>query len=79
MHLKLCVSDSALKCLLDSGASHSFISQEIVDQFGLNTYNAESLNVCLANGSTVRTAAMAVVPVRFAGGAEQLLECRVLP
>ena len=79
MHLKLCVGDSALKCLLDSGASHSFISQEIVDQFSLNTYNAESLNVCLANGSTVRTAAVAVVPVRFAGGAEQLLECHVLP
>ena len=79
MHLKLCVGDSALKCLLDSGASHLFISQAIVDQFGPNTYNAESLNVCLANGSTVRTAAVAVVPVRFAGGAEQLLECRVLP
>ena len=70
MHVKLHVGNSALKCLLNSGASHSFISSDIIKQFGLNRYKYDALEVRLADGSTVRIAKIAVVPVHFAGGAE---------
>ena len=47
------VGQHKLKCLLDSGASHSFVAANIIRELGLKTHFADALEVALTDNSVV--------------------------
>ena len=48
---------------LDSGATHSFVSQAIIDKHGLPVHQVDSMQVTLADGHVVHSKAACVVPL----------------
>ena len=53
VHLTLHVGQRKLHCLLDSGASHSFIAANIIRELGLKTHFVDALEVLLTDNSVV--------------------------
>ena len=54
--------------LLDSGASHNFLSVDLVHTLGLEPVSAESVVVRLADGSTLNTVGIVLLEVTLAVG-----------
>ena len=52
---------TAAVALVDSGATHSFISQAIIDKHGLPVHQVDSMQVTLADGHVVHSKAACVV------------------
>ena len=73
------VGQRKLKCLLDSGASHSFIAANIIRELGLKTRFTDSLEVALADNSVVCLREVVDLPVRFACNAMQEITCHIIP
>ena len=67
-----------LKCLLDSGASHSFIAANIIHELGLKTRLADALEVALTDNSAVYLREVMDLPVHFACNATQEIACRII-
>ena len=57
------VGQHKLECLLDSGASHSFIAANIIRELGLKTRFADTLEVALAENSVVCLREVVDLPV----------------
>ena len=72
------VGQRKLKCLLDSGASHSFVAANIIRELGLKTRFADALEVALTDNSVVCLREVVGLPVRFACNATQELACRII-
>ena len=74
---------SAAVALVDSGATHCFVSSALVDKFGLPMLPGDSMDVTLADGSHVVASHTCLVPlvVCAAHGCALhcVVECRVLP
>ena len=64
--MTLHVGQHKLKCLLDSGASHSFVAANIIHELGLKTRFADALEVALADNSVVCLREVVDLPVHFA-------------
>ena len=73
------VGQRKLKCLLDSGASHSFIAANIIRELGLKMRFADSLEVALADNSVVCLHEVVDLPVCFACNAMQDITCCIIP
>ena len=73
------VGQRKLKCLLDSGASHSFIAANIICELGLKTHFADALEVALADNSVVCLREVVDLPVHFACNAMQEITCCIIP
>ena len=73
------VGQRKLKCLLDSGASHSFVAANIICELGLKTHLTDALEVALADNSVVCSREVVDLPVRFAYNAMQEIACRIIP
>ena len=72
------VGQHKLKCLLDSGASHSFVAANIISELGLKTRFTDALEVALADNSVVCSREVVDLPVRFACNATQEIACRII-
>ena len=64
--------------LVDSGATNSFVGEELVVSAGLGLHKAPEMVVTLADGSSVRSHHVCAVPVQLARGLHQSVECRVV-
>ena len=72
------VGQHKLECLLDSGASHSFIAANIIRELGLKTRFADTLEVALAENSVVCLREVVDLPVCFTCNATQEIACRII-
>ncbi len=68
----------AVKCLLDSGATHNFVSRSLVSRCGLPVTKNASLDVFLADGSLVKVDQVCVLPVEFAANFKVDIRCFVV-
>ncbi len=59
--------------LVDSGASHNFISKSIVDTLGVRVNYRTPVSVRLASGDSVASDSTVMVPCRF-GKVQSLIE-----
>ena len=73
------VGQRRLKCLLDSGASHSFVLANIIHELGLKTRFEDALEVALADNSVVCSREVVDLPVCFTCNATQAIACRIMP
>ena len=64
---------------MDSGASHSFVSANIIRELGLKTRFEDALKVALADNSVVCSREVVDLPVRFTCNAMQAIACRIMP
>ena len=78
----LCGSVSDAHAMVDSGATHNFVSVAVVEKFALTTVGAESLPVALGDRSTVVSSSVCTLPLMFcddgASPVVSVLEYRVL-
>ena len=72
------VGQHKLKCLLDSGASHSFVTANIICELGLKTCFVDALEVALVDNSVVCLHEVVDLPVHFACNAMQEIACRII-
>ena len=72
------VGQRKLKCLLDSGASHSFVAANIICELGLKTHFTNALEVALNDNSVVYSREVVDLPVHFAYNAMQETACRII-
>ena len=72
------VGQRRLKCLLDSGASHSFVAANIIRELGLKMHFVDALEVALTDNSVVCLREVVDLPVRFACNATQEIACRII-
>ena len=77
--MTLHVGQCKLKCLLDSGASHSFVAANIIHELGLKIHVADALEVALADNCVVCLRKVVDLPVCFACNATQEIACRIIP
>ena len=77
--MTLYIGQHKLKCLLDSGASHSFVAANIIRELGLKTHFADALEVALTDNSVVCLCEVVDLPVHFACNATQEIACRIIP
>ena len=74
---------SAAVALIDSGATHCFVSEALVAKFGLPVKPGAGMDVTLADGSQVLASQTCLVPLVVCSARCQALhcvvECRVLP
>ena len=73
-----------LECLVDSGATHSFVHSRVAATGGLKLTPASKLSVTLANGSLVESVSRSFLRLEISGGiSEQLVvieqHVRILP
>ena len=68
-----------LKCLLDSGARHSFVSASIICELGFKAHFEDAFEVALADNSAVCSREVVDLPVRFTCNAMQAIACHILP
>ena len=68
-----------LKCLLDSGASHSFVSANIICELGLKMHFEDALKVALTDNSVVCAREVVDLPVCFTCNAMQAIAYRIMP
>ena len=68
---------SAVVALVDSGASHSFVSAELVSKFSLPMRPGGDMEVTLADGSQVEVSQMCHVPLVACSGDCLALHCTV--
>ena len=59
---------AAAVALVDSGASHSFVSAELVSRFSLSVKPGGDMEVMLADGSQVEVSLMCCVPLFVCSG-----------
>ena len=58
-------------CLIDSGATHCFVSVQLVNDLDISTHKGESLQVTLADNKTVITSDLcATIPLKFSLNSE---------
>ena len=79
VHLTLHVGQRKLKCLLDSGTSHSFVAANIIHELRLKTCFADALEVALADNSVVYSREVVDLPVCFACNTTQDITCHIIP
>ena len=77
--MTLHVGQRKLKCLLDSGASHSFIATNIIRELGLKMRFSDELEVALTDNSVVCLHEFVDLPVCFACNATQEIACHIIP
>ena len=65
-------------CLVDSGATHSFINANIAAQCKLPLLHCSGLAVTLANGTQVTTKLTCEVPMHFNANLMHLVTCHVV-
>ena len=78
----MCSSDcaqlpTAAVALVDSGATHSFISEQLVSTHGLAVSQGQSMSVTLADGSSIEATEICVVPLVFCSGSGRAVSCTV--
>ena len=73
------VGQRQLKCLLDRGASHSFVLANIIRKLGLKMRFEDALKVALTDNSVVCLREVVDLPVRFTCNAMQAIACRIMP
>ena len=64
---------------MDSGASHSFVSANIIRELGLKTCFEDALKVALTDNSVVCSREVVDLPVRFTCNATQAIACCIMP
>ena len=72
------VGQHKLKCLLDSGESHSFVAANIIHELGLKTRFADVLEVALTDNNVVWLHEVMDLPVCFACNTMQEIACRII-
>ena len=72
------IDSKRVSMLLDSGASHNFLSLELVGKLGIDVAPAAAISVRLADGSELTTSGVVTVPVRFAEALQLNIEFHVL-
>ena len=77
--MTLHVGQHKLKCLLDSGASHSFVAANIIRELGLKTRFADALEVALTENSIVCSPEVVDLPVLFTCNTTQEIACCIIP
>lgn len=78
IHISGSVKGKELRWLVDSGASHNFVSEQFVRDHRLETVQERKVQVKLANGNFVETATFLHVVVDF-GVVSGFLKYTVLP
>ena len=73
------VCGSNIRFLVDSGASHNFISAQVLQQLGIQPHRREKVKVRMADQSMVVTDQYIHVLVVFGKGVSALLRFTVLP
>ena len=73
------VGQCKLKCLLDSGASHSFVAANIIRELGLKMHFVDALEVALTDNSVVYLHEVVDLPVCFACNATRETACCIIP
>jgi hypothetical protein len=76
------VAGQSVRTLFDSGASHSFISQDLVEKLHLRVRNQlpESFHDAkLPDGATIKLVGQATVTLHFGGGLRTNIRCLVAP
>ena len=72
------VGQHKLKWLLDSDASHLFVSANIIHELGLKMRFSDALEVALADTSVVCLRKVVDLPVHFACNAIQEIACCII-
>ena len=79
LELEVHVSNHKLACLIDSGATHSFIDAAIVAKHDLPILPCPGLAVTLADGSEIKTNSVCKLQVHFAPTLMHEIVCHVVP
>ena len=68
MYLVVTINGYKTTCLLDSGATHSFVYTNLLKTAFLWSYVDEPLEVVLANSEKVKSSQVCKVPINFGQG-----------